>query len=1566
LRYGGGSTENFWLIAGNGGKLNKYNGSTFTDLAGSSRYFANTTNAYAIGFDGNYWLIGGDGGSLVKYLNNTFTYLNPGFGTTGYIYAIGNNGTNNWLIGGIGTQKLVSYNGSSFTDQSANIPNMVQVRSIRHNGTFWIIAGSGTGTAPVVYTYNGSSWNEESGSMSNFGASNPVLAVEYNGSEWLLGGGQARLNLRTGGAGAPNYTDASPQLVDFGFEIINAMAANLNTAAMLLGGNNGTLNLFNGTSFSDLSALLSGAGWGTANVLAADADTINAVWLIGGTSAKLVQYNGTSMTDLTTALNFTGGSSVKAIHFDSLTATWMIGGTSRQLKLYDGSSFTNLGSDATFQSAFGASDAVQAIGSGGGLWMIGGGSGKLITYDGASFGAAISSGFTDINALGCGLYDVGTYRFVIGGVTSPQRIRVWDVNTTNWIGGSEVGATDGWYSLYNFASSTVKGLRYSPSQRYWFIGGTGATTAHLNSFDWNEANEYSTYLIDYGISDINALAWNGIYWLIGGGEARLNRFGPIYDQPRWAQSSTVANYWGGFTSVTLSATDSNPAGTWIDYWVSANGQKADPHAYWVQVTPGTGITFTGDNVGPQLKWKAELRTNATAFSPRLSQITLDYLVPPSLTVTRTYTPTATPTPTHSPTFTATPTRSATPTISATSTPTPTVTPTFTTVVFSATPTPTSTITPTDTMTLTITATPSITMTSTVSATETQTYTITPTLTWTSSPTPTPNPLLPFVPGSLIIPMDIKDGTVRTNQNYAMFRAYGLVYRLLLDGIPVYWSIVSPVGRYKGWEEDDFTCSQTVDLIGNTFTSLAASLKHAKGSVYTNPSYNGGPFLIAAANSTAAMAIINEWNFRFGGNQTVMVHQYTGSGNFSANIYRKLRAAPKMAVFETYQGSPNGDLVCFDYLNNARIVANQAGYKWWSAADTLSQWSRSSPDTFTAAEIAGTGQGGVAGIEGDHQDGALFFANHGLPKYSVLLAGHWDGNYTYTSPSATGVLQPSEAEMIAEVETFLHYPSVHFFAQCIAVNTFENDLLDKSPVRYGGHAPFLSTGGLTYTGDNVTRTANVIAHYPVAQAVGRWGATGSLSGAQTGYGFNPGSIAWGGDSTAVHIRTTQWYTPTAVPTPYNSTSNMYMSNWAWGNSAYGKISYLCTHSNSASSYPYSTNNTGVGARYFFNCLFESPAVSLQVPEMYLTMTAPGSREIGEQLTYTVTYQNLSGIAYSAVLTLPDPANAVFVSATGGGAHGAGSVTWNLDTLDINATGVVTATYALSDSGGGGWDAQSNVVYYSGQTALTAYSELVHTAQVIYTPTSTVTPTSTSTLTWTPTSTHTPTITQTPTDTSTFTATPSLTQTSTSTDTPTITETCTITPTSTETPDWTMTATPTASPTATISATYTVTPTGTPTFTVTRTGTPTATGTSTPTLTSTPTITLTSTHTPTATVSPTRTITRTVLPTQTCSRTPTLTPTLTPAPSSGEVFVYPNPFNPAKAADNSLKFENVPPNAELRVFTVSGELVRKVTAAQGRLVWDGKNENGAEVVPGIYIYLIKPPEGETKHGKIFLVR
>jgi uncharacterized repeat protein (TIGR01451 family) len=78
-----------------------------------------------------------------------------------------------------------------------------------------------------------------------------------------------------------------------------------------------------------------------------------------------------------------------------------------------------------------------------------------------------------------------------------------------------------------------------------------------------------------------------------------------------------------------------------------------------------------------------------------------------------------------------------------------------------------------------------------------------------------------------------------------------------------------------------------------------------------------------------------------------------------------------------------------------------------------------------------------------------------------------------------------------------------------------------------------------------------------------------------------------------------------------------------------------------------------------------------PALALTMTdSPDPVAAGANLTYTIGYSNNGNANASGVLiTAGLPANTTFVSATGGGAAGAGSVTWAIGALNAGSSGSV---------------------------------------------------------------------------------------------------------------------------------------------------------------------------------------------------------------------------------------------------------------------------------------------------------
>lgn len=74
--------------------------------------------------------------------------------------------------------------------------------------------------------------------------------------------------------------------------------------------------------------------------------------------------------------------------------------------------------------------------------------------------------------------------------------------------------------------------------------------------------------------------------------------------------------------------------------------------------------------------------------------------------------------------------------------------------------------------------------------------------------------------------------------------------------------------------------------------------------------------------------------------------------------------------------------------------------------------------------------------------------------------------------------------------------------------------------------------------------------------------------------------------------------------------------------------------------------------------------------------------------------------------------------------------------------------------------------------------------------------------------------------------------------------------------------------------------------------------------------------------------------------------TPSSSVKEVKVSPNPLRPAKG-HTAMTFSNLPASAVLRIYTLTGDLIREMSAdASGITSWDGRNRSGVYVASGVY--------------------
>jgi hypothetical protein len=114
---------------------------------------------------------------------------------------------------------------------------------------------------------------------------------------------------------------------------------------------------------------------------------------------------------------------------------------------------------------------------------------------------------------------------------------------------------------------------------------------------------------------------------------------------------------------------------------------------------------------------------------------------------------------------------------------------------------------------------------------------------------------------------------------------------------------------------------------------------------------------------------------------------------------------------------------------------------------------------------------------------------------------------------------------------------------------------------------------------------------------------------------------------------------------------------------------------------------------------------------------------------------------------------------------------------------------------------------------------------------------------------------------------------------------------------------------------------------------------------------------------------------------ITVTVPPQSDMQKIYAVPNPYRTGTSAetspfyhnfpDNSIKFYNVPVEADLKIYTVAGDLVwethhSSLDGTGGVVTWDVHNKHGQPVGSGVYIYKFEADSGDTMYGRIVVIR
>ena len=88
----------------------------------------------------------------------------------------------------------------------------------------------------------------------------------------------------------------------------------------------------------------------------------------------------------------------------------------------------------------------------------------------------------------------------------------------------------------------------------------------------------------------------------------------------------------------------------------------------------------------------------------------------------------------------------------------------------------------------------------------------------------------------------------------------------------------------------------------------------------------------------------------------------------------------------------------------------------------------------------------------------------------------------------------------------------------------------------------------------------------------------------------------------------------------------------------------------------------------------------------------------------------------------------------------------------------------------------------------------------------------------------------------------------------------------------------------------------------------------------------------------------------------------AESLEDILAYPNPLELETGVENRVRF-NAPFGSRIYIFTVAGEPVADFDATAG---WNGSNSGGNFVASGVYLFVVRGPDGDIGRGKIAVIR
>ena len=483
-----------WVAGGEGTNTLAYSKDGYYWIANGTSIFS--TQCSAVAWNGVRWVAGGTGTNQLAYSTNGINWTTSTSGNsilTTSCKAVAWNGVR-WVAGGSGTNTLAySSDGINWTGVGTAIFS-TRCNAVAWNGSMWVAGGEGTNT--LAYSSDGINWTGIGTAI----FSTRCNAVAWNGSRWVAGGsGTNQIAYSTDEIHWVTSLSGNSKITTQTFGV----ATTYGVTTPLINTNTIVIAAGQGAGSSSLSYSYDGINWLgsiSGNMLYQTSVTSIAyngtVWLACGGTILAYSYDGINWVNTGTTLITTGYNAIAASRTMSIAGG---SGTNKMIFSFDGISW----SASTSGNSVFAAGYPSCIATNGSMWVAGG-------FNGTATLAYSYDGINWTNTGATGLFE--------GTVTTVA------TNGTIWLAGGGGGTNKmaysyngiNWTGLGNIFETRCYDVEWNGSM--WVaVGGDYSNNINCiqrssDGINWSPA----TSVIGTIPYRLQAVTWNGVYWVIGG------------------------------------------------------------------------------------------------------------------------------------------------------------------------------------------------------------------------------------------------------------------------------------------------------------------------------------------------------------------------------------------------------------------------------------------------------------------------------------------------------------------------------------------------------------------------------------------------------------------------------------------------------------------------------------------------------------------------------------------------------------------------------------------------------------------------------------------------------------------------------------------------------------------------------------------------------------------------------------------------------------------------------------------------------------------------------------------